>query len=95
MDEYKVMSLNPCTFSWQTLEKCGIDFIGPMYKLPIEIRFAIVCIHYYIKWIELKCMDNATTSNDSNFLKKAFAKEGFSQHIVSGNGSQFLLSEMV
>ncbi|KAJ1088934.1 hypothetical protein NDU88_002088 [Pleurodeles waltl] len=34
--------------------KIGIDFIGPMNVLPLNMRYAIVIFDYFSKWIEVK-----------------------------------------
>ncbi|KAJ1087938.1 hypothetical protein NDU88_001097, partial [Pleurodeles waltl] len=74
--------------------KIRIDFIGPMHVLPLNMRYAIVIIDYFSKWIEEKFVSQPTTSEVTTFMKEVFCKEGFPRQLVSDNVVQFLSQEM-
>ncbi|KAJ1129921.1 hypothetical protein NDU88_008281 [Pleurodeles waltl] len=61
--------------------KIGIDFIGPMNGLPLNMRYAIVIIDYFSKWIEVKFVSHPTTSEVTTFLQEVFCKEGFPRQL--------------
>lgn len=74
--------------------KVSIDFIGPMNALSLEIRYAIVLIDYFSKWVEVKCVFQLTMREVVDFLKELFCR-GFPHQFVTNNGVQFVSPELV
>ncbi|GKD89048.1 reverse transcriptase domain-containing protein [Tanacetum coccineum] len=81
--------LTPITSPWP-FYKWGIDIAGPFSKGPGKVKFLIVAIDYFTKWIEAKPVATIT----GNQIKKIVwdnivCRFGISGEIVSDNGKQF------
>ena len=79
------------TIEWpkRPWEKVAIDVRGPDASMGVHNRFAIVLIDYYSKWVEVELVDQVTTVNIIKMLTRVFAREGYSEYLVSDNGKQF------
>nr|GFA13078.1 reverse transcriptase domain-containing protein [Tanacetum cinerariifolium] len=71
------------------IRKCndcqGIDIAGPFPKGPGKVKFLIVTMDYFTKWIEAKA---AATITDGQ-VKKFVCHFGIPGEIISDNGKQF------
>lgn len=75
----------------------GIDFCGPFYikekKFRIRNRiktYVCVFICISIKAVHLEVVSDLTTQRFIDALKRFFSRRGFSSHIYSDNGSNFV-----
>ena len=66
---------------WKRLH---IDYAG-----PVKGQMFLVVIDSHSKWLEVFPTTNATTETTISSLWKLFAVQGFPEHIVSDNGTQF------
>nr|GEW10152.1 reverse transcriptase domain-containing protein [Tanacetum cinerariifolium] len=59
-------SLIPITASWP-FYKWGIDIAGPFLEEPGKVKFLIVAMDYFTKWIEAKAVATITADSDNPF----------------------------
>nr|GEW80851.1 reverse transcriptase domain-containing protein [Tanacetum cinerariifolium] len=81
--------LTTITSSWP-FYKWGIDIAGPFPKGPGKVKFLIVVMDYFTKWIEAKPVATIT----DNHMKKlvwdnVVCRFGLPGKIISDNGKQF------
>ncbi|GJW12161.1 reverse transcriptase domain-containing protein [Tanacetum coccineum] len=81
--------LSPITSPWP-FYKWGIDIAGPFLKGPGKVKFLIVAIDYFTKWIEAKPVETITGSQIKKFVWDNFVSRfGLPGEIISDNGKQF------
>ncbi|GJX70107.1 reverse transcriptase domain-containing protein [Tanacetum coccineum] len=81
--------LTPITSPWP-FYKWGIDIAGPFLKGPGKVKFLIVAMDYFTKWIEV----NPVAAITGNLIKKfvwdnIVCRFGLPGEIISDNGKQF------
>ena len=81
--------MQPVPFPIEPWVKLGLDLIGPMAGGKPGQRFAIVCIDYHSKWIEVGFCAHPTTEVVISFLEKLSSREGYPEEVVSDCGSVF------
>ncbi|RDX88936.1 Tf2-11, partial [Mucuna pruriens] len=70
--------------------KWGIDILGPFPMAPGQVKFLIVTIDYFTKWIEVESVATITAEKVKRFIwKKIVCRFGLPAEIVSDNGTQF------
>ncbi|XP_019194065.1 PREDICTED: uncharacterized protein LOC109188017 [Ipomoea nil] len=70
--------------------KWGIDLLGPLLAAPGGLKFCVVAIDYFTKWVEAEPLATITECQCRRFLwKRVICRFGLSEHIVSDNGRQF------
>ncbi|XP_019150529.1 PREDICTED: uncharacterized protein LOC109147322 [Ipomoea nil] len=70
--------------------KWGIDLLGPLPAAPGGLKFCVVAIDYFTKWVEAEPLATITEYPCRRFLwKKVICRFGLPEHIVSDNGRQF------
>ncbi|GJS26738.1 reverse transcriptase domain-containing protein [Tanacetum coccineum] len=81
--------LNPITYLW-LFYKWGIDITGPFPEGPGKVKFLIVAIDYFTKWIEPKPVATITGNQIRKFVwDNIVCKFGLPREIISDNGKQF------
>ncbi|GJU48061.1 reverse transcriptase domain-containing protein [Tanacetum coccineum] len=81
--------LTPITAPWP-FYKWGIDIVGPFPEGPGKVKFLIVAIDYFTKWIEAKAMATITGNQVKKFVwDNIVCHFGLPKEIVSDNGKQF------
>ncbi|GKC14142.1 reverse transcriptase domain-containing protein [Tanacetum coccineum] len=81
--------LTPIMAPW-LFYKWGIDIVGPFPEGPRKVKFLIVAIDYFTKWIEAKAMATITGSQVKKFVwDNIVCRFGLLGEIVSDNGKQF------
>ncbi|GKB05850.1 reverse transcriptase domain-containing protein [Tanacetum coccineum] len=76
--------------SWPRLCGPGIDIAGPFPKGPGKVKFLIVAMDYFTKWIEAKPVATITSNEIKNFvLDNIVCRFGLPEEIISDNGKQF------
>ncbi|GJU79926.1 reverse transcriptase domain-containing protein [Tanacetum coccineum] len=82
-------NLTPITSPWP-FYKWGIDIAGPFPEGPGKVKFLIVAIDYFTKWIEAKPVATITGNQVKKFVwDNIVCRFGLPGEIVSDNGKQF------
>ncbi|RDY05097.1 Tf2-11, partial [Mucuna pruriens] len=75
--------------------KWGIDILGPFPLAPGQVKFLMVAIDYFTKWVEAEPMAVITTERVKRFVwKRIVCRFGLPVEIVFDNGTQFASSAM-
>ncbi|GJY81886.1 reverse transcriptase domain-containing protein [Tanacetum coccineum] len=70
--------------------KWGIDIAGPFPERPGKVKFLIVAIDYFTKWIEAKPVATITGNQIKKFMwENIVCRFGLPGEIISDNGKQF------
>ncbi|GKC66684.1 reverse transcriptase domain-containing protein [Tanacetum coccineum] len=81
--------LTPITALWP-FYKWGIDIAGPSPKRPEKVKFLIVAMDYFTKWIEAKAVVTISGTQVKKFVwDNIVCRFGLPGEIVSDNGKQF------
>ncbi|RYQ82848.1 hypothetical protein Ahy_B10g101409 [Arachis hypogaea] len=68
----------------------GIDLVGPFPTAPGQLRYLIVAIDYFTKWIEAEPLASITAIQCRKFLwRQIITRFGIPEIIISDNGTQF------
>jgi len=72
-----------------------MDILGPFTPGKGQVKFLIVSIDYFTKWIEAKPLATITTQQVQQFVwKDIICWYGVSHTIISDNGRQFIDKEL-
>ncbi|GJR59230.1 reverse transcriptase domain-containing protein [Tanacetum coccineum] len=83
------MPLTPIMAPWP-FYKWGIDIAGPFLEGPGKVKFLIVAMDYFTKWIEAKAVATITGNQVKKFVwDNIVCHFGLPGEIVSDNGKQF------
>ncbi|GJU74210.1 reverse transcriptase domain-containing protein [Tanacetum coccineum] len=81
--------LTPITSPWP-FYKWGIDIAGPFPEGPGKVKFLIVAMDYFTKWIEAKPVATITGNQIKKFVwDNIVCRFGLPGEIISDNGKQF------
>ncbi|GJQ97464.1 reverse transcriptase domain-containing protein [Tanacetum coccineum] len=81
--------LSPITSPWP-FYKWGIDIAGPFPEGPEKVKFLIVAIDYFTKWIKAKPVATITGSQIKKFVwDNIVCRFGLPGEIISDDGKQF------
>ncbi|GJW28901.1 reverse transcriptase domain-containing protein [Tanacetum coccineum] len=81
--------LTPITSPWP-FYKWGIDIAGPFPEGPDKVKFLIVAMDYFTKWIEAKPVATITRAQVKKFIwDNVVCRFGLPGKIVSDNRKQF------
>ncbi|GJW61993.1 reverse transcriptase domain-containing protein [Tanacetum coccineum] len=81
--------LTPITSPWN-FYKWGIDISGPFLEGQGKVKFLIVAIDYFTKWIEAKPVATITENQVKKFVwDNIVCRFGLPGEIISDNGKQF------
>ncbi|RDX85668.1 Retrovirus-related Pol polyprotein from transposon opus, partial [Mucuna pruriens] len=70
--------------------KWGVDILGPFPPAPGQVKFLIVAVDYFTKWIEAEPVATITAERVKRFYwKKIVCRFGIPAEIVFDNGTQF------
>ncbi|GJV87667.1 reverse transcriptase domain-containing protein [Tanacetum coccineum] len=82
-------NLTPITSPWP-FHKWGIDIAGPFPEGPGKVKFLIIAIDYFTKWIEAKPVATIMDNQVKKFIwDNIVCGFGLPGEIVSDNGKQF------
>ena len=77
------------TAAWP-FQKWAIDLVGPFPEAPGRVKFLIVAIYYFTKWVEAKPLASITAKIVKKFIWEfIICRFGLPMAIVSDNGTQF------
>jgi len=86
--------LNSLATLWP-FPRWGMDILVPLYKASGQVKFWIVDVDYFRKWIEAKTLAQITVNKIIEFLKKNFpSRFGVPHFMVTENGNQFTDKKM-
>jgi ribonuclease HI len=81
--------LVPMTAPWP-FAQWGLDIMGPLPIGRRQLKFLVVAIDYFTKWVEAEPLATITERNIQNFVWKAvICRFGIPRVLVSDNGKQF------
>ncbi|RDY04799.1 Tf2-9, partial [Mucuna pruriens] len=81
--------LHSVTSPWP-FYKWRIDILGPFPITPGQVKFLIVAIDYFTKWIEAESTSIISSKRIRSFLwKRIICRFGIPAELVSDNGTQF------
>jgi hypothetical protein len=81
--------LVPMTAPWP-FAQWGLDIMGPFPIGRRQLKFLVVAINYFTKWVEAEPLATITERNIQNFVWKAvICRFGIPRVLVSDNGKQF------
>ena len=68
----------------------GLDILGPFPLRTRQMKFLVVGIDYFTKWVEAEPLASITQQNVKNFIwKNIVCRFGVPKVLVSDNGRQF------
>lgn len=68
-----------------------MDILGPFTSVLGQLKYLIIIMDYFTKWIETKALANITTTKILKFLKSnVLSRFGVPQAIVANNRTQFI-----
>lgn len=68
----------------------GANILGPFLMAFGQLKFLIVAIDYFAKWVEAEVVSHVTTERVHRFYwQNIFCRFGLAGFIVSDNGAQF------
>ncbi|XP_025664392.1 uncharacterized protein [Arachis hypogaea] len=68
----------------------GVDLLGPFPVGPGQVKYLIVAINYYTKWIEAEPLASLSSSNCKKFMwRQVITHFGIPEVVISDNGTQF------
>nr|KYP71885.1 Pol polyprotein [Cajanus cajan] len=68
-----------------------MDILGPFPVAKGQLKFLIVGIDYFTKWIEAEPLARITATNVQRFTwKKIICRYGIPQAVTTDNGKQFV-----
>ena len=68
----------------------GIDIVDPLPLGKSQVKFLLVAIDYFTKWVEAEALATITEAKIQNFVwKNIICKFGIPLTIISDNGWQF------
>ncbi|GJY31040.1 reverse transcriptase domain-containing protein [Tanacetum coccineum] len=78
-------------YYWPTMHRDAREMIpGPFPEGPGKVKFLIVAMNYFTKWIEAKAVATITGNQVKNFMwDNIVCRFGLPREIVSDNGKQF------
>ncbi len=69
----------------------GVDFVGPLPRMPSGNTYILVLVDYFSKWIEVCAVREATALvAASKLLSEVFARHGAPKYLISNRGSVFM-----
>jgi len=90
----KQEQLHSILSSWP-FAKWGMDILGPFSPDKVHVKFLVVVIDYFTKWIEAKPLATITAQRVQQFVwKDIIYQYGVPQTIIIDNGRQFIDKEL-
>jgi transposase InsO family protein len=68
----------------------GVDILGPFPATQSQVKFLLVAVDYFTKWVEAEPVATISTEKVQKFYwQKIICRFGLPRYIVSDNGTQF------
>lgn len=82
-------NLTPISVPWPFNQR-GIDIVGPFPQGKEQVKFLVVAIDYFIKWVEAQPLASNTKEQIQRFIWASIVCSfGIPKVIISDNGCQF------
>ncbi|KAK1426837.1 hypothetical protein QVD17_15517 [Tagetes erecta] len=79
----------PVTAAWP-FQKWGIDIVGPFPVSSRRVKFILMAVDYFTKWVEAKPLVKITGQHVKTFVwEHIVCRFGLPLYVVSDNGRQF------
>ena len=74
----------------------GLDLIGQLPTAKGQLKYIIVAVDYFSKWVEAEALACISTTKITRFLwKNVYCRYGVPQTIITDNGTQFNNPEFI
>ena len=81
--------LTPITAPW-LFAHWGLDILGPFPTTTRQLKFLVVRIDYFTKWVEVEALATITEKNIRSFVwRNIICRYRIPRVLVSDNGKQF------
>ncbi|XP_035845711.1 uncharacterized protein LOC118492058 [Helianthus annuus] len=86
--------LVPVTTAWP-FQQWGIDMVGPFPEAPGAVKFIIVAVDYFTKWVEAKALASTTSAVVKRFIwEQIICRFGLPLRIITDNGTNFAADDL-
>ncbi|XP_021985424.1 uncharacterized protein LOC110881499 [Helianthus annuus] len=86
--------LIPVSTAW-SFQQWGIDMVGPFPDAPGAVKFIIVAVDYFTKWVEAKALASTTAMMVRKFIwEHIICRFGLPLKIVTDNGTNFASEDL-
>ncbi|XP_021991096.1 uncharacterized protein LOC110887837 [Helianthus annuus] len=86
--------LVPVTTAWP-FQQWGIDMVGPFPEAPGAVKFIIVAVDYFTKWVEAKAPASTTSTVVKRFIwEQIICRFGLPLRIITDNGTNFAADDL-
>ncbi|KAJ0548437.1 putative nucleotidyltransferase, Ribonuclease H [Helianthus annuus] len=86
--------LAPVTTAWP-FQQWGIDMVGPFPEAPGAVKFIIVAVDYFTKWVEAKALASTMSNVVKRFIwKQIICRFGLPLRIITDNGTNFAADDL-
>jgi hypothetical protein len=72
-----------------SLQRWGLDLLGPLPPAQGNLKYVVVAVEYFSKWIEAKPLATITSATVNFFWQNIVCRFGVSKDITVDNGTQF------
>ncbi|XP_021991704.1 uncharacterized protein LOC110888488 [Helianthus annuus] len=84
----------PVSIAWP-FQQWGIDMVGPFPEAPGAMKFIIVAVDYFTKWVEAKALASTTAMMVRMFIwEHIICSFGLPLNIVTDNGTNFASEDL-
>ncbi|XP_022032429.1 uncharacterized protein LOC110933519 [Helianthus annuus] len=84
----------PVSTAWP-FQQWGIDMVGPFPEAPGAVKFIIVVVDYFTKWVEAKALASTTAMMVRKFIwEHIIYRFGLPLKIVTENGTNFASEDL-
>ncbi|XP_014506403.1 uncharacterized protein LOC106766164 [Vigna radiata var. radiata] len=73
----------------------GMDIVGPFPTGRSQLKFLLVAVDYFTKWVEAEPLANISASQVQKFVWKLICRFGLPKYIITDNGRQFIDKKLV
>ena len=81
--------MTPITAPWP-FAQWGLDIMGPFPTVVRQLKFSVVGINYFTKWVETKALATITEKNIRSFVwRNIICLYRIPRVLISDNGKQF------
>ncbi|XP_022007735.1 uncharacterized protein LOC110907003 [Helianthus annuus] len=86
--------LVPVTTAWP-FQQWGIDMVDPFPEAPGTVKFIIVVVDYFTKWVEAKALASTTSTVVRRFIwEQIICHFGQPLRIITDNGTNFAADDL-
>ncbi|CAL2238124.1 unnamed protein product [Prunus armeniaca] len=81
--------LSPIVSPWP-FAQWGLDLIGPMPQGKGQVKYDVVAVDYFTKWVEAEALATITAARMEDFIwTNIYCRFGIPYAIITDNGRQF------